>query len=95
MNQLYLSLKSIAFGLVSGTCYVKQLSAMDHVRQNGILGVSFKKDHIVALYFILPDIVHGSFHQSKCQLAMFSVHYTHQRQKPNGLTLSLGMVQWI
>ena len=65
------------------------------VRQNIILGVGFKKDHIVALCFILPDKVHGSLHKSKCQLAMYSVHCTHQRQKPNGLTLSLGKVQCI
>ena len=25
-----------------------------------VSGMSFKKDHIAALYFILPDIVHGS-----------------------------------
>ena len=33
---------------------------MDYVRQNEILylGVSLKKDHISALYVVLPDMVH-------------------------------------
>ena len=31
---------------------------MNNVRQNEILCISFKKDHITALYVILPEIVH-------------------------------------
>ena len=32
---------------------------MDYVRQVKYRAVSFKKDHIAALYFTMSDIVHG------------------------------------
>ena len=63
MNQLHLSLKSSAFGLVSGSCYVKQSSAI--------------KAMICSYDFFWYDFLHsfernGPLHQSKYQLAKYA-----------------------
>ena len=73
MNQL--SLKSNAFGLVSGSCYVKQSSA--------IKAMICSYDFFWYDYIALTAIDHFTNQNVNWPS-------TSQRQKPNGLTLRLG-----
>ena len=76
MNQLHLLLKYSAFGLVSGSCYVKQQSS-------AIKAMICSYDFFWYDYIALTAIDHFTNQNVNWPS-------TSQRQKPNGLTLGSG-----